>query len=503
MHFTRNVALTLVLLIPFALPTIVHAQTPVSWWKADGNAFDSSGGNNGILLGGVHYGPGVINQGFVFNGTNGVVDVPDSFSLEISGSVRITANLYVNQLPIGLGQIFLRGDDRPGLDPIDLSVDSSGNLLFHVADASNNDANISAPIPLRQWVSVDVSLDNATGQMQMIINHQVVSQMTTSIRPFPYLDQDQSPGIGIGNTQDPNSYNEPFNGTIDELKVYNTTVKTHELWRNTNGTASVWTINTDGTYTSQLYGPYDGWTPQQIAQGPDNTVRLLWTNSDGRATLWNLSDTNPASTAAVYGPFPGWKTTALTVGPDNAAHLLWNNTDGRVALWNTTDPNPVATAVVAGPYSGWAGVAIGIGSDNHERLLWDNTSGQVAVWNLSDANPSATAVMAGPYNGWTAKRLSVGEDNAAHLLWDNTSGQVAVWNLTDANPLATALVYGPYSDWSGQDLSVGADSKDRLLWDNVSGQNSLWNLSDANPLATYTLAGPYSGWTAVSIAAGQ
>jgi hypothetical protein len=274
------------------------------------------------------------------------------------------------------------------------------------------------------------------------------------------------------------------------------------LWTNTNGTAAVWNLSDPNPpATAFVAGPYPGWTPRVIAQGPDGHVRLLWTNTSGQVALWNLADPNPPATAFVAGPYPNWTATALTVGPDNAAHLLWDNTDGRVALWNTTDASPAATALTEGPYSGWAGVAIGLGSDNHERLLWDNTSGQVAVWNLADANPGATAAMAGPYNGWTAKRLSVGADNAAHLLWDNVSGQVAVWNLSDANPALTALLCGPYGGWSGQDLSVGADNKGRLLWDNVSGQNSLWNLADTNPLATYTLAGPYSGWTAVSVAA--
>ena len=276
------------------------------------------------------------------------------------------------------------------------------------------------------------------------------------------------------------------------------------LWTNKDGTAAVWNLSDPNpAATAFVAGPYPNWTAKAVAQGPDGHARLLWTNTNGQAALWNLSDPNPAAAAFVAGPYSGWTATALTVGPDNAAHLLWDNTDGRVALWNTSDANPAATALVEGPYSGWAGVAIGIGSDNQERLLWDNTSGQVAVWNLTDANPSATAVVAGPYDGWTAKAISVGSDNAAHLLWDNTSGQVAVWNLSDANPSATALVYGPYSGWSGEDLSVGADNKGRLLWDNVSGQNSLWNLTDANPSATTVVAGPYSGWTAVSVAAAR
>ena len=277
----------------------------------------------------------------------------------------------------------------------------------------------------------------------------------------------------------------------------------HLLWTHTSGMASVWNLSDPNpAATCSLYGPFAGWTAQAIAQGPDGHGRLLWTHTDGRAALWNLADPSPAATCKLYGPYTGWTATALTVGPYNAAHLLWDNADGRVALWNTTDADPTATCTIAGPYAGWSGVAIGLGSNNQERLLWDNVSGQASVWNLSDANPSASCVLYGPYSGWTAKRLSVGSDNAGHLLWDNVSGEVSLWNLSDTNPAATCVLAGPYSGWSGQDLSVGGDNKGRLLWDNVSGQVSLWNLADTTPSATYTLAGPYGGWTAVSLAAG-
>ena len=293
---------------------------------------------------------------------------------------------------------------------------------------------------------------------------------------------------------------------LADLVAYNATPAkpSYLLWDNSDGTASVWNLaDANPATTCKLYGPYAGWTARAIAQGPDNKGRILWTNTDGRAALWNLADAVPSTTCFIYGPFTGWTATALAVGPDNAAHLLWDNTDGRVSLWNTTDPTPVATCLIAGPYSGWSGVAIGIGGNNQERLLWDNTSGQAAIWNLADPNPVATCLIYGPFGGWTAKRLSVGSDSAAHLLWDNVSGQISLWNLADANPAATCVLAGPYSGWSGQDLSVGTGNTAHVLWDNTSGQASLWNFADANPAATCFIYGPYDGWTAISLAVGQ
>lgn len=269
------------------------------------------------------------------------------------------------------------------------------------------------------------------------------------------------------------------------------------LWANTDGTASVWNLrDAQPDQTCALYGPYSRWTPQTLVQGPNGSTRLLWTNTDGRAALWNLADAHPDATCVVYGPYPGWTAKAMAVGPDNAVHLLWDNVSGEIALWNTADADPTATCLLAGPYDGWHGKAISIGPDNHERVLWANTNGMASVWNLADANPVATCVLAGPYSGWTAQSLAVGADNAAYLLWDNVSGQVSVWDLKDLYPSDSCLLFGPYNGWSGSSLTIGLDTTLRLQWNCTDGRVSLWNLDDLQPDTTYHLYGPYKGWAA-------
>ena len=226
MHNSHTAGFALALLGLFGLSAVAQAKTPISWWKADGNAVDSVGGNDGGLQGGVTYGPGAVNQGFVFDGTNGVVHIPDASNLAITGSLTITADVLCGQLPTsgGLGQIFFRGDNRIALDPYYLAVKGDGNLVFHIETATGQSSEIEAVMPLQKFVFVDASLNDATGLMQLSIDNQVVAQTTTTLRPFQNLDPAFDPGIGIGNTQDPGSYNEFFTGTIDEVKVYNSVV---------------------------------------------------------------------------------------------------------------------------------------------------------------------------------------------------------------------------------------------------------------------------------------
>jgi hypothetical protein len=62
----------------------------VAWWKAETNALDSAGANNGTVLPGVGYTSGEVGQAFYFNGdTNSFIEVPDSPALELTNEVTI------------------------------------------------------------------------------------------------------------------------------------------------------------------------------------------------------------------------------------------------------------------------------------------------------------------------------------------------------------------------------------------------------------------------------
>jgi Concanavalin A-like lectin/glucanases superfamily/Fibronectin type III domain len=66
----------------------------VGWWPGDGNANDIIGGNNGVLHGGVTFGPGEVGQAFSFNGTNGEVVVPHNPNQNTGGQITIDAWVY-------------------------------------------------------------------------------------------------------------------------------------------------------------------------------------------------------------------------------------------------------------------------------------------------------------------------------------------------------------------------------------------------------------------------
>ena len=329
--------------------------------------------------------------------------------------------------------------------------------------------------------------------------------------------------------------NPPTIGCYEGAEV----ILTHLLWDNTDGKAAFWNVAADGTATGVVsYGPYaDGsslWHVTALASGPDGVSHLLWNNPDGHVALWNVMDGGSVTVIDGLGPYTDgaasnlWRATGLSVGPDNVIHLLWTNTDGKAAFWNVTQSGSYSALAGYGPFTDgspqnpWTAAGISTGSDNVSHLLWRNTDGKAAYWNVSDADGSAAAQAGyGPYTDgstsslWGAAGISTGTDNVSHLLWDNADGKAAFWNVGSANgSIGSVMGYGPYTDgaaqntWVATALTTGPDNVSRLLWNNTDGKAALWTLgATGSPSAIFGF-GPYTDgsaqntWSAVGLSAG-
>jgi hypothetical protein len=195
----------------------------VAWYPADNNANDIQGNNNGTLQGGVTFATGKVSQAFSFDGTDGVVAIPDSATFKITQDLTIDAWINVIAFPEGgLMQILFRGDNN-GHNPYYLAAlrYNGGSVIFVIQDADGQDAYVNAPVLAGEWVHVAGTLENATGDMKLYVNGSLAAQSTTTIRPFADLDPAYSPGLGIGNRQSGSDVSEPFNGLIDEVEVFN------------------------------------------------------------------------------------------------------------------------------------------------------------------------------------------------------------------------------------------------------------------------------------------
>ena len=68
----------------------------VAWWRAEGNALDSAGANNGTLEGGLGFAPGEVGQAFNFISTNNYVFVPASSSLNVGVDGGFTIEEWIS-----------------------------------------------------------------------------------------------------------------------------------------------------------------------------------------------------------------------------------------------------------------------------------------------------------------------------------------------------------------------------------------------------------------------
>ncbi len=64
----------------------------ISWWSGDNNALDMIGSNNGTLVNGATYAPGMVGQAFSFNGSGDYVSVPAANNLALNRPLTALTN---------------------------------------------------------------------------------------------------------------------------------------------------------------------------------------------------------------------------------------------------------------------------------------------------------------------------------------------------------------------------------------------------------------------------
>ncbi len=69
----------------------------ISHWAADGNPVDSADGNDGTLVGGTAFAPGLINQAFAFDGVDDLVNIGNPANLQLSaGTFSVSVWAFAN-----------------------------------------------------------------------------------------------------------------------------------------------------------------------------------------------------------------------------------------------------------------------------------------------------------------------------------------------------------------------------------------------------------------------
>jgi len=274
---------------------------------------------------------------------------------------------------------------------------------------------------------------------------------------------------------------------------------TRLIWRTPDNGFVVWNLTDGGqnNASSPVFGPISdangSWSPVKLGVGGDGLTRLLLTRSDGTAAVWTLnSNLTFGSSTPAYGPYSGSTCVDMAVARDNSLRLLWTTSNGSFGLWSIAPGGLPVYSPTFGPYgdaSGtWSARKIGIGGDGLVRILLSRSDGQSSVWTLDGAmNFASSSSGFGPYTNLNAAALALNtastSDNTRHLMWKRSDGQFVLWRLSpnDALTVPSALevnaTFGPYVNISAQALSVGGDGQMRVLLNYTDGRAVFWKLS--------------------------
>ena len=216
--------------------SVVHL---VSYWKFDNNALDSLGNNNHGTVYGATYTTGKAGNALNFDGIDDYVNISDSNSLDITNFITIEA--WIN--PFSWSSTFPRivsKEASTSAAPYALELNSSGKSVDLCLDTGGGEKCVDSganSISLKQWYHVAGTWNGTHSQIYVNGNLKKTLAQSGSMAAT-------SNDILIGNNP---SKNRQYNGTIDEIKIWNIALTAGGVLNEYNSTVQ---ICSDGT-------PYD------------------------------------------------------------------------------------------------------------------------------------------------------------------------------------------------------------------------------------------------------
>ena len=214
----------------------------VSWWRAEGNATDAAGGNNGVLLNDATFGTGEAGQGFSFDGINDLVKIPKAANLDVGNQVTIefwmkaspgnAMNTYQGLVTSDFFGIEIANGYVLGPLGVEFFISTDGGASVSpssypdTATVNGGGAQVSAGV----WHHVAGTYDGT--KLQLYIDGQpwgVPNYHTGAISPM-LANSFVAIGAEDGRTICPDCVGSRyFNGQIDEPAIYNRALSQSEI----------------------------------------------------------------------------------------------------------------------------------------------------------------------------------------------------------------------------------------------------------------------------------
>ena len=222
------------------------------YWKFDegsGNTInDSSGnGNTGTLVNSPTWTTGMFGNGLKFNGVNQYVAFSPTNLPTGDAPHSISAWLYQGSLPSNRAWILLLGN--PGSGSHHWLINSAGGTQFGIWDR----AQVYPQLPVGQWTFIVITYDGTN--IRSYVNGVLDQTVTVGAQKF-YLAN----SFEIAQAQIGENY---WNGTIDEVRIYNKALSASEiagLYNGTNTTTTFPPTCASGTINASTSVQYSNYT---------------------------------------------------------------------------------------------------------------------------------------------------------------------------------------------------------------------------------------------------
>jgi uncharacterized repeat protein (TIGR01451 family) len=447
-------------------------------YRAQGNALDGVGGNNGTLAGGVSYAPGVVGQSFSFNGQGSYVDLgtgPDvvgtgAFAVAVWIKTTAAGGMILNQRDANN----FNGEYALALSGGKVSWSTYGNNQFGFAFTSNasvNDGNWHLIVAQR--------LANGTGQIYIdgvLDSSQTVAPVPLGSGFHVYLGEDVRNAVDVGP-----AYANNFIGQIDEVQFYSGSLTLPQIQYLQSSPAAQTLVTTDQRGDPRRVGgaldigaaeyQYDlaitGTAPANAtAGGPVNYTLSVTNNGPDSVAAVTITDVLPATVGFVSVMAPtGWTVSAPAVGQTGTVIFTYAGTLAAGTTANFTINTTAAT-------TGTSGLVLvntaTVGPAGFDTAAGNNSVSSHTTW--SPGPPAGVDIHGQPSNTVAGKAISPAITVAVVDQYGNTV-------TTNNTQLVTLSIYsGPRGARLGGTITVRA----------VNGVATFTNLT-LNVAGTYVL----------------
>lgn len=370
---------------------------PVAEWKFEEGVgtttYDTAGSNNGVLGAGNAapiWAQGKIGKSMKFDGTDDYVKINNPSSLNFTENDSVSYSFWIKPFSFNnksFPTIYNRGDQSStvGYSWIHF-MNGSNNISYHYTNGSGYTIlTLGTSLPINQWTHVSINHNLGTKTVNTFVNGQLKDTDT-------YVNT--AVGVSTGDSYigiyQASSANFPFNGLIDNFRIYNYARTPAQIAYDYNKGAPIahWKMDEcEGNIVHDASGLGNTGT---ITIGAGGSQVSLGTCGAGDTTAWSNGSTGKINSAMSFDGTDDFAYASST----NLLNLIGSAYS--ISLWVKDDtPSSVLNSVyhrIVSFANGTTNIQLGLGNETSgggDRIFYIQEAGNGAVKQVTSGNASS------------------------------------------------------------------------------------------------------------------